>query len=65
MKLKSEIIGEVVEKNLEAALSGVEEWFDAQLLKKRGLIGRREAYRLIHCPGNAAHVLKTRETVDL
>ena len=61
VKLKSEIIGEVVEKNLEAALSGVEEWFEAQLLKRRGLIGRREAYRLIHCPGNAAHVLKARK----
>jgi ATP-dependent DNA helicase RecG len=61
VKLKSEIIEMVVEKNLEAALGGVEEWFDAGLLKRRGLLGRREAYRLIHRPANLGQAMRSRK----
>jgi ATP-dependent DNA helicase RecG len=61
VKLKSETIADVVEKNLDAALEGVEEWFDPKLLKRRGLIGRMDAYRLIHCPANLDQAMRSRK----
>ncbi len=61
IKLKSETIADVVEKNLEGGLEGVEEWFEAKLLKRRGLIGRRDAYRLIHCPANVDQAMRSRK----
>ncbi len=49
-KLKSLAIWKIVDANIEAALAGVQEWFPPELLKSRGLPGRREAYRAIHQP---------------
>ena len=54
MKLSSETIATLIETNLPAWLSGVHEWFADDLLRSRDLIGRREAYQLIHQPGNQA-----------
>jgi ATP-dependent DNA helicase RecG len=58
--LSSDNIGKIVEANLDEALAGVEEWFEPDLLKKRDVIGRREAYRLIHCPANMGEAQKAR-----
>ncbi|HEV2294464.1 MAG TPA: ATP-dependent DNA helicase RecG [Tepidisphaeraceae bacterium] len=58
--LSSDNIGKIVEANLEEALAGVEEWFEPELLDKRKIIGRREAYRLIHRPANMGEAQKAR-----
>jgi ATP-dependent DNA helicase RecG len=50
-KLSSEVIAELIDQNLDAAVEAVAEWFPQPLLDRRGLIGRRDAYRLIHRPG--------------
>ncbi len=59
-KLKSEAIAETVEQNLDAALPHVQEWFDPHVLAERELIGRRDAYRLIHRPGDLRDAIKAR-----
>jgi ATP-dependent DNA helicase RecG len=51
-KLGSETIADLIEPNLPAWLPHVHEWFADDLLRRRDLIGRREAYRLIHQPGD-------------
>ena len=48
--LSSELIGSIIDQNLDAATAEVEEWFDPALLAKRHMIPRAEAYRLIHRP---------------
>ncbi|HSV16445.1 MAG TPA: ATP-dependent DNA helicase RecG, partial [Tepidisphaeraceae bacterium] len=60
MRLASDVIAKLVEDNINAALGEVHEWFDPQLLKLRGLLGRREAYRLIHCPANLREAVQAR-----
>jgi ATP-dependent DNA helicase RecG len=59
-KLPSEIIQKIVEPVLEQAVANVEEWFPEPLLKKRGLLGRRDAYRNIHRPRNFNDALRAR-----
>jgi ATP-dependent DNA helicase RecG len=51
-KLSSDAIGKIIDANLDDALPLVHEWFEPQLVQLRGLIGRREAYELIHRPKN-------------
>jgi ATP-dependent DNA helicase RecG len=60
MRLASDVIASIVEQNLGTALGEIHEWFDPQLLKLRGLLGRREAYRLIHCPANQHEAVRAR-----
>ncbi len=52
LRLKSETIQETIEENLDAMLAEVHEWFDPALPARHGLMGRRDAYRLIHRPAN-------------
>jgi ATP-dependent DNA helicase RecG len=59
-RLDSEVIAEIVERNLPTALAEVREWFDPRLLQLRGLIGRRQAYQLIHQPANQNEALRAR-----
>src|SRR5688500_17494854 len=58
--LSSDNIGKIIEANLDEALAGVEEWFEPELLAKRRVIGRRDAYRLIHRPANMGEAQKAR-----
>lgn len=51
-KLASDVIAGVVRSHLEELLELVDEWFDEPLLKQRGLMPRKEAYRLIHLPAS-------------
>ena len=51
-KLSSETLSGLIESNLPAWLPHVHEWFSDDLLKTRDLIGRRDAFRLIHQPGD-------------
>jgi ATP-dependent DNA helicase RecG len=49
--LTSDAIAKVVQQNLDEALRDVHEWFEPELLARRGgLIDRRTAYRAIHLP---------------
>ena len=59
-KLNSEAIAGLIEENLSAWLPHVHEWFADDLLRGHGLIGRREAYRLIHQPGDWARAKAAR-----
>ena len=60
MKLPSDAIGRLIRDNLDEAIKTVDEWFDSQLLHKRELIGRAEAYRLIHTPANLEEAAQAR-----
>jgi ATP-dependent DNA helicase RecG len=60
LKLSSEAIGRLVEENLDAALAEVDEWFEPAMLQRRGLLGRRQAYRLIHQPQSDAQARAAR-----
>ena len=59
-KLKSLAIWKVVDANINAALTGVEEWFPPELLASRGLPSRRDAYRTIHQPATLAQAAAAR-----
>ena len=49
-KLSSEAIADIIAENISLALPHVREWFAPEMLKSRGLIGRRDAYAAIHRP---------------
>src|SRR5258706_6179212 len=62
-KLTSEAIQRIIEANLDTAVANVEEWFAEPFLARRGLMGRREAYRAIHRPVNMREALKARRRI--
>jgi ATP-dependent DNA helicase RecG len=62
-RLPTEVIERTVAANLEAALGQVEEWFDEAVLRTRKLLGRRDAYRLIHLPGNLTDAMRARRRI--
>src|SRR4051794_37828293 len=49
-KLSSEQIQKIVEPSLEVAVANVEEWFPESIMKRRGLIARRDADPVVHPP---------------
>ena len=48
----SRLIERLVGTHFDEMLASVGEWFDDRLLRRRKLIGRREAYRAIHQPAD-------------
>ena len=58
--LSSDTIGKIVATELPDLLPHVDEWFDQALLKSHGLIGRRDAFRLIHQPASPADAARAR-----
>lgn len=63
MRLPTEAIERTVRENIELLLPEVHEWFDEALLQKRGLVGRREAYRRIHCPADIRQAMQGRRRI--
>ena len=63
LKLPSETIARVIAENLGDVLPEVHEWFDPGLLRQRGLLGRREAYRTIHQPVDLRGALSARRRI--
>jgi ATP-dependent DNA helicase RecG len=61
--MPSEAIGRIIHDNLAAALESVEEWFPPELLRKHHLLGRRDAYRLIHAPASLNEAQKARRRI--
>ena len=59
-RLASERLGAIIDRNLDDATANIEEWYDRALLDKRHLIGRSDAYRLIHRPKNLGDAKKAR-----
>jgi ATP-dependent DNA helicase RecG len=57
------VIQKVVDENLDAALPNVHEWFAQELLKKRGLLSRREAYAAIHRPRDFREAMRARRRI--
>ncbi len=62
-KLASEVIQRVIDRNLDAALGSVDEWFEPELLQKRGLLGRSQAYRAIHRPKDDREAMSARRRI--
>ena len=62
-RLPSEVIERIVEANLEPALAEIPEWFDAELLAKHRLLGRRDAYRAIHRPADMSEAMRARRRI--
>jgi ATP-dependent DNA helicase RecG len=63
LRLASDFIARVVEDNLDAMTSEVHEWFDASLPRARGLLPRRDAYRLIHRPADIKQAMRARRRI--
>jgi ATP-dependent DNA helicase RecG len=49
-RLSSAFIWQTIDRTLDEGLKGIEELFEPALLRKHGLLGRRQAYRAIHQP---------------
>jgi ATP-dependent DNA helicase RecG len=60
-QISSETIGGLIASQIEKLAADVSEWFDDDLLARRGLIRRDQAYRLIHTPKSAADVRQARK----
>jgi ATP-dependent DNA helicase RecG len=61
--LPTELIARIIDDNLDAALAGVEEWFEPEILNRRKLLPRREAYRAIHRPKDFAEAARARRRI--
>ncbi len=51
-KMPSDTLSRIIREHLDQIIEPVQEWFEDSLLKKHGLIGRKEAYRMIHTPAS-------------
>jgi ATP-dependent DNA helicase RecG len=60
MKMPTDAIARIVRDNLPDALKLVDEWFEPDLLAKRDLLSRADAYRLIHTPANLDEAARAR-----
>jgi ATP-dependent DNA helicase RecG len=63
LRLTSETIHRTIEANLDAMLDEVHEWFDPELPARHRLVGRREAYRLIHRPADLSAAMAARRRI--
>ena len=63
LKLPSEAIARLISEHLSDVLPEVHEWFDPGLLRKRRLLGRREAYRAIHQPKDLREAMSARRRI--
>ncbi|MDP9175338.1 MAG: ATP-dependent DNA helicase RecG [Planctomycetota bacterium] len=59
-RLTSEVIDRLIQANAEHALAAVPEWFAPELLARRKLMGRAEAYRAIHHPKDQRQAVSAR-----
>ncbi|HEX4792753.1 MAG TPA: ATP-dependent DNA helicase RecG [Humisphaera sp.] len=62
-RLPSEGIARIVADNIGNGLGEVEEWFSPELLRKRSLLPRREAYRAIHLPKDLNEAMRARRRI--
>ena len=58
--LSSDTIGKIIAAELPNLLPHIDEWFDEPLLQSHGLLGRRDAFRLIHQPASPADSVRAR-----
>jgi ATP-dependent DNA helicase RecG len=63
LKLPSEAIERIVRENIDSLLPEVHEWFNKPMLASRSLLGRREAYRRIHCPASMRDAMQARRRI--
>jgi ATP-dependent DNA helicase RecG len=62
-RLSSTFIEKLIGRHLDHAARVMPEWFDDRLLKERGLIGRSDAYRMIHCPKDEQEARQARRRI--
>jgi ATP-dependent DNA helicase RecG len=63
LRLPSDVIARTIDEQLDAACQQIPEWFEVELLKKRSLFRRREAYRSIHRPRDWNEALRARRRI--
>ena len=63
LKLPSETIARIINENLDGALTEVHEWFDPELIAKRKLLDRRQAYHAIHRPRDMQDAMRARRRI--
>ena len=61
--LASEQIEAIIKEGLDAGVDALPEWFGDDLLRRRDLIGRRDAYRLIHQPADQGDAQRARRRI--
>jgi len=59
-RISSETIERIMSANLNEALAEVGEWFSPEILSRRKLMGRLEAYRAIHQPTDRRQAIAAR-----
>jgi ATP-dependent DNA helicase RecG len=59
-RLPSDAIEKIIAEHLDAALFSIEEWFPPDLLQKRNLISRRQAWHDVHRPANLPQAMAAR-----
>ena len=62
-KLPTEAIERIVADNIAPALAEVAEWFPDGMLRRHGLLGRREAYRAVHRPADRRQAMAARRRI--
>jgi ATP-dependent DNA helicase RecG len=60
-KISSDVIERIIAENLPLALGAIGEWFPADLLARRKLMGRADAYRAIHQPRDRTEAIAARK----
>ena len=63
LRLPSELIQKIVEENLDEALTEIEEWFEEELIERRDVMPRKQAYRAIHRPANLQQAVRARRRI--
>jgi ATP-dependent DNA helicase RecG len=63
LRLPSDVIAKTIDDQLDAACQQIPEWFEPQLIDKRSLFSRAEAYRAIHRPSDWREALRARRRI--
>jgi ATP-dependent DNA helicase RecG len=63
LRLPSDVIARTIDEQLDNACKQIPEWFEPELVKKRSLFSRAEAYRAIHRPANWNEALRARRRI--
>jgi ATP-dependent DNA helicase RecG len=59
-RASSDFLGKLIAEHIDEIVPAIQEWFTLDLLGRRGLLGRAQAYRMIHCPRSPADAARAR-----
>jgi ATP-dependent DNA helicase RecG len=63
LRLPSDVIARTIDDQLDEVCKQIPEWFEPDLIEKRGLFSRAEAYRAIHRPSGWREALRARRRI--